>query len=819
MTYQEVTGVLEKISKAMVGVFSITELQKRILDLCQDIFEAEACSLFLFDEGHEDLRMVLARGYSSQFINYPEPIFKSSQPIVKNPTQNEKVGVTGWIAATGQPFMANSFDELRKHPHWRGVHDKEQLENGKKVFNFYGVPLKVADQGTIGVLKVENKRRKGKYQPFTDDVHIFDILATHIAIAIANARSIEEIKRQQTQLQTITNALQQVVSSLSEELPMQHLLEEIVETTAKVLSAEACVLFLKDEGRDVLVERAGVGYVAQLIGKAEYHLIPREVLIDRPTQPEDRVGLTAWIAITGQPFLARNNDDLREHAHWRGRYDSEHYQEGSGKQCNSFLGVPLLVADEVVGVLKVENKKIDEAYVQFTDQDRQVFETLAKSIAIAVGKVREQRIQREQAVNDAMYRISAALAGRFESDPLLEEIVKVGKEIFNAEACVVFLKDATNPSRLVETKGEGYVEHLVGMAEYHLIPREDLVDRPTEQDDRVGLTAWIAITGQPFLARNNGDLREHPHWKGRYDSDHYKEGSGKQCNSFLGLPLRVGEEILGVLKVENKQDDGRYVPFDERDQQLFQVLANSAAIAIRNTRDFQNLQEAQQLASIGRSAAAMAHRMRTPLQNIRTTAELLKEDLEESKKASPENEKDLVDIIQAVEQTDDAIERVRIAAKQIHPTLESWNIDDIVQNGFTGNRSFARQFQERNIVARIEGLEILTEHTIQCDKNLVEESISNLVSNALEAIDGNGNITITVTESANEFLVDIQDDGPGIDKKKRENLFEPFNTTKEDGLGLGLFIVRRNIETHGGTVSYLDIGKGACFRIELPRSR
>lgn len=814
MNNQEVTGVLEKISKAMVGVFSISELQKRILDLCQDIFEAEACSLFLFDDDQEDLRMVSARGYSSQFINYPEPIFNSSQPIVKTPTQNEKVGVTGWIAATGQPFMANSFDELRKHPHWRGVHDKEQLENGKKVFNFYGVPLKVADQGTIGVLKVENTRRKGKYQPLTDDVHIFDILATHIAIAIANARSIEEIKRQQTQLQTITNALQQVVSSLSEELPMQHLLEEIVETTANVLSAEACVLFLKDEGRDVLVERAGVGYVAQLIGKAEYHLIPREDLIDHPTQPEDRVGLTAWIAITGQPFLARNNDDLREHAHWRGRYDSEHYQEGSGKQCNSFLGVPLLVADEVVGVLKVENKKIDETYVQFTDQDRQVFETLAKSIAIAVGKVREQRIQREQAVNDAMYRISAALAGRFESDPLLEEIVKVGKEIFNAEACVVFLKDAANPSRLVETKGEGYVEHLVGMAEYHLIPPEDLVDRPTDQDDRVGLTAWIAITGQPFLARNNSDLREHPHWKGRYDSDHYKEGSGKQCNSFLGLPLRVGEEILGVLKVENKQDDGRYVPFDERDQQLFQVLANSAAIAIRNTRDFQELQETQQLASIGRSAAAMAHRMRTPLQRILSLAQLLGENLEAG--GTTQNHNDVLKIVKAVKQMNESIERMRIAAKQIQPTLKLWNIEEIIRGSFTDNPSYAQEFKDRKIEAKITGLETLKKHTIYCDGNLIEETISNLIDNALEAINDGGHIDISVVETQDGIRIELQDDGPGVDQK-RLNLFKPFDTTKKDGLGLGLFIVRRNIEAHRGTVRYIEKTNGACFRIDLPQ--
>lgn len=818
MTYFELTKVLGKISRALVGVFSVTDLEECILDLCQDIFEAEACSLFLFDEKYQELRMVAARGYSAKFMDYPKPIFESSQRVVEKPTSaSEKVGVTGWIAVTGRAFMSNSFDELQSHPHWRGVHDKEQLGRGKSVHSFYGVPLRVADEKVIGVLKVENKRLKGKYQPFTDDdAHIFDILAAHVAIAIANARLVDDIQERRAQLQTITDALQQVVGSLSEELPMQHLLDEIVETTATVLSAEACVLFLKDEGRDVLIERAGVGYVAHLIGKAEYPLVPLKKLIEEPITDDEKVGLTAWIAITGKPFLARDNAKLKEHPHWRGRYDPEHYPDGSGRQCESFLGVPLLVADEVVGVLKVENKKVDNSYVPFDDQDRLVFETLARSIAIAVGKVREQRFKREQAVTDAMYRVSEALAGRFELEPLLEEIVKIGKEIFNAEACVVFLVDPTDPDRLVETKGEGYVSHLEGIAEYHLIPRKDLIERPARPEDRVGLTAWIAITGQSFLARNNAELKVHPHWRGRYDSEHYREGSGKQCNSFLGLPLRVGDEILGVLKVENKQDGSRHVPFDERDQQLFQLLANSAAIAIRNTRDFQELQEAQQLASIGRSAAAMAHRMRTPLQGILSSVELLKENLGEGR--TQQNIDDISDIVVAIDQMDYAIERVRLAAKQLQPVLNLYPIEDLVRASFTGNRSFAKQFREQQISTRILGLENLEHRMIQCDKNLIEEAISNLVGNALEAVDNGGHIDVSLIETQDGLRIEVQDDGPGVDKNSL-NLFEPFNTTKKEGLGLGLFIVRRNIEAHRGAVSYVEKEKGACFRIDLPQLR
>ena len=72
---------------------------------------------------------------------------------------------------------------------------------------------------------------------------------------------------------------------------------------------------------------------------------------------------------------------------------------------------------------------------------------------------------------------------------------------------------------------------------------------------------------------------------------------------------------MGVLKVENKNINGRYVPFDDRERHIFQLLANSAAIAIHNAHEFQRLQRTRELVAIGQSVLAMAHRMGTPLQD------------------------------------------------------------------------------------------------------------------------------------------------------------------------------------------------------------
>ena len=111
------------------------------------------------------------------------------------------------------------------------------------------------------------------------------------------------------------------------------------------------------------------------------------------------------------------------------------------------------------------------------------------------------------------------------------------------------------------------------------------------------------------------------------------------------------------------------------------------------------------------------------------------------------------------------------------------------------------------------------------DATQLSQVVYNLVLNAIQAVDKRGRINVTTTrESATdgrlEVLLKISDDGPGLAEVVQLKLFQPFVTTKKSGVGLGLSIVKRIVESHGGRLVVesprKDIKKGALFRVYLP---
>jgi two-component system sensor histidine kinase HydH len=107
---------------------------------------------------------------------------------------------------------------------------------------------------------------------------------------------------------------------------------------------------------------------------------------------------------------------------------------------------------------------------------------------------------------------------------------------------------------------------------------------------------------------------------------------------------------------------------------------------------------------------------------------------------------------------------------------------------------------------------------VRGDPSQLRHVFVNLMLNAQQAAGRAGTVSVDAEASAEQVAVGVTDSGPGVDSSVRARLFEPLVTTRQKGIGLGLALVKRIVERHGGTVTYEPRGKGARFVVRLPRS-
>lgn len=242
----------------------------------------------------------------------------------------------------------------------------------------------------------------------------------------------------------------------------------------------------------------------------------------------------------------------------------------------------------------------------------------------------------------------------------------------------------------------------------------------------------------------------------------------------------------------------------------YQAAAEQLSVANRSLKEAEAaVRRSERLAALGQLSAGLAHELRNPLGTIRASAEMLKKNVAAENQVAPE----LAGFIASeADRMNSLITRFLEFARPLKPRLQNTELAEVIDRAVT--------HLERDSAANH-----VTVHKnyspdvrpFPLDAELMERVVFNLLLNAAQASPPDGYITVKTRPTDDGVEMSVIDRGSGIDPKDVESIFNPFFTTKPDGVGLGLAIVSKIIDQHGGKMTVESVpGKGSDFRVYLP---
>jgi PAS domain S-box-containing protein len=565
-------------------------------------------------------------------------------------------------------------------------------------------------------------------------------------------------------------------------------LEEITEAAAQTLGVRRTSVWLYNPDRSIIE-------CVDLYMQGEGHSDGAELSAeDYPKYFE---------ALSEEHIIAA--DDAHSNPHTR--EFSESYLTPHG--ISSMLDAPIRLAGEMVGVVCSEHVGPPR---EWSWEERSFITSVADFVASAMEAQERQRFTTQ-------LRTAADLAGDINAilDPekLLPEVVNELQDRFDLYHVHIYTLDQPSidvlekvdvddasrmlsERKLVMHAGSGEVGQQL-LEQGHSIPidADSLVARAARRSKVVAVD----------------DTRQEP--------DFMANPLLPNTRSEVAVPLIAGDEVLGVLDVQDSQP-GR---FTDADLDVLQTLAGQIGIALQNAGLFedvqvatQRLREADQRKS--EFLADMSHELRTPLNSIIGYAELMlmgisemDPDTLEDVQAIYDNGRHLLKIINNI------LDLSKIEAGRMELNIEEVHVPSLIEEIKVSSAGL--------LVDKEKPVEMRTDvdddvPSIEADRVRLSQILNNLVGNAIKFTE-KGSITLRAYTEDGWVYMEVEDTGPGMTEEDLQEIFERFRriedsfTRRAEGTGLGLSITRYLVDMHGGTVDVeSEVGEGSTFTVCLP---
>lgn len=321
-------------------------------------------------------------------------------------------------------------------------------------------------------------------------------------------------------------------------------------------------------------------------------------------------------------------------------------------------------------------------------------------------------------------------------------------------------------------------------------------DEVKPQSDEI---AVLAVELQSHPEPIDLDLsREHwARWLRRCHPDEFHKGGNRLCT-----PLLAGGDLLGIIIIGDRVGG---VAFSSQDSDLLKCIGDEVAAGLLNLQLSQKLLQAKELEAFQTMSTFFVH----DLKNTASTLNLMLQNLPLHFHDPTFREDALRGVAKTVAHINHLIGRLSLLRHELQIKPSKGDLNQLVAKALAG-------WENAPGITLLKELRPVPE--LSYDEDQMLKVVTNLVLNAREAVSQNGQVRIDTAQSNGWAVLTVADNGCGISPDfLSRSLFRPFQTTKKNGLGIGMFQSKMIVEAHGGRIEVeSQAGKGTSFRILLP---